>query len=47
MSEPIPEDQLRTLVDAQLKDFPQYKQIQDIIIRSEPFPKTSTNKILR
>ena len=47
MSEPIGEDQLRAQVDAQLAAFPNYKQIKDIIVRAEPFPKTSTNKILR
>lgn len=30
-----------------LSDLPSYKQITEVVIRKEPFPKTSTNKIKR
>ena len=30
-----------------MKELPSYKQIRKVIIRTEPFPKTTTNKIRR
>ena len=30
-----------------MKELPSYKQIRKVVIREEPFPKTTTNKIKR
>jgi len=37
------------LVDVQktLADLPAYKNVTKIVVRSDPFPKTTTNKIRR
>ncbi|MBE6590652.1 MAG: AMP-dependent synthetase [Ruminococcaceae bacterium] len=47
MEQPIDKEALRTKIDEALKDLPAYKQIKDVIIRTEPFPKTSSRKIKR
>ena len=47
MENPVDEATLRTQIDAVLADLPAYKQIRDILLRSEPFAKTSSKKIKR
>lgn len=47
MENPQSMEQLRADIDKQLADLPPYKQIKDIILRDEPFPKTSSKKIKR
>ncbi len=47
MENPVSMEELRAAIDKQLADLPPYKQIKDIVIREEPFPKTSSKKIKR
>ena len=47
MENPVSMEELRANIDKQLAELPPYKQIKDIILRDEPFPKTSSKKIKR
>ena len=46
-SEQVDPDNVVADVKEALKDLPGYKHISKIVIRSEPFAKTTTNKIKR
>ena len=41
------EEQVLSDIRAALSDLPKYKQISRLVLRSEPFPKTTSNKIRR
>lgn len=41
------EEEILKAVRNMQRELPQYKQISKIMIRNEPFPKTTTNKIIR
>ena len=41
------EEQLRDDIAKFNKDMPVYKQIVDIVVSEEPFPRTTTKKIIR
>lgn len=42
-----PEDVILSDVQDALRDLPEYKNVTKIVVRKEPFPKTTTNKIKR
>jgi hypothetical protein len=41
------EQEILSDIDASLSGLPNYKRVTKVVIREEPFPKTSTNKIKR
>ena len=47
LSEPHDESEVLSDIQKQLSILPTYKSVSKVTVRSEPFPKTSTNKIKR
>ena len=47
LNTPTPEKEVKDLIAKELKDQPTYKKISKVIVRDEPFEKTSSNKIIR
>lgn len=45
--EPHDKKQILTDIGKALENLPMYKRVSDVIVREEPFPKTTTNKIKR
>ncbi|MBR4030934.1 MAG: AMP-dependent synthetase, partial [Clostridia bacterium] len=43
----LTEDEIKHHITAVLSHLPVYKQIQNVVLRNEPFEKTTTNKIKR
>ena len=41
------EQEILSDIDASLSGLPNYKRVTKVVIREEPFPKTSTNQIKR
>lgn len=41
------ESEVKALISEALADLPNYKKITKVVIRKEPFPKTTSNKIIR
>ena len=41
------ESEVKALISEALAELPNYKKITKVVIRKEPFPKTTSNKIIR
>ena len=46
-AEEISQEKLESEIHGLLSVLPSYKQIRKVVLRSEPFPKTTSNKIIR
>lgn len=47
LSEEKTESEVKALISEALAELPNYKKVTKVVIRKEPFPKTTSNKIIR
>ena len=47
LNEDVPENEVLKAIRKEQRELPAYKQVSKVVIRKEPFPKTTTNKIIR
>ena len=47
LNTPTPEKEVKDLIAKELQDQPTYKKITRVVVRDEPFEKTTSNKIIR
>ncbi len=47
LNTPTPEKEVKDLIAKELQDQPTYKKIARVVVRDEPFEKTTSNKIIR
>ena len=47
LNEEKTESEVKALISEALAELPNYKKVTKVVIRKEPFPKTTSNKIIR